>query len=82
MAGRFVWKPDPMFKTTLCTLLINLPYTGLFFMHKPYPWSPSSIDHIDRISLNSTMPFTYRHRARTGSGYAQPERACLTLTKK
>ncbi|KAB6770535.1 serine hydrolase, partial [Bifidobacterium longum] len=21
MAGRFVWKPDPMFKTTLCTLL-------------------------------------------------------------
>lgn len=61
---------------------LNLPYTGLFFMHKPYPWSPSSIDHIDRISLNSTMPFTYRHRARTGSGYAQPERACLTLTKK
>ncbi|EOM9506296.1 hypothetical protein ACLW86_002992, partial [Escherichia coli] len=34
------------------------PYTGLFFMHKPYPWSPSSIDHIDRISLHSTMPFT------------------------
>ncbi len=28
------------------------------------------------------MPFTYWHRARTGSGYAQPERACLTLTKK
>ena len=23
MAGRFVWKPDPMFKTTLCTLLIT-----------------------------------------------------------
>ncbi|PQN07386.1 serine hydrolase, partial [Shigella dysenteriae] len=22
MAGRFVWKPDPMFKTTLCALLI------------------------------------------------------------
>ncbi|PQN88651.1 serine hydrolase, partial [Shigella flexneri] len=22
MAGRFVWKPDLMFKTTLCALLI------------------------------------------------------------
>ncbi|PQM94911.1 serine hydrolase, partial [Shigella dysenteriae] len=23
MAGRFVWKPDLMFKTTLCALLIT-----------------------------------------------------------
>ena len=38
---------------------------------------------VDRQTLlMQVMPFTYRHRAPTGSGYAQPERAYLTLTKK